>query len=317
VNLRKQLTHCFFIAFLDVLTQGKPKWTDGDPKHGDIAYNLLSNPLKPNCTGASANVSVKALARGLDVLAAVNELNPGAVKDVVESTGLPKATAIRLLKSLVEQGYLAEDSEGQGYRVTSDVRKLSRALSTQTRYAQIAEPLLRDLSIAIKFPAIFGVLDGASLLIEADSKRTAPLKIKLFERTRIPLLAASSGYAVLAELDKPRRDALIDHASSLITDPAKLQSREDIDRGIDSCIQRGYAYQPVVEGIGVSAIAVAVKEKGEAIGSVTIPFFNEIVHESVVNTLLLPRLRETADSISHALDADGPVAPTVSVVAVG
>lgn len=258
-------------------------------------------------------MSVKALARGLDVLAAVNELNPGAVKDVVESTGLPKATAIRLLKSLVEQGYLAEDSEGQGYRVTSEVRKLSRALSTQTHYAQIAEPLLRDLSIAIKFPAVFGVLDGASVLIEADSKRTAPLKIKLFERTRIPLLTRAPGYAILAEISPARRDALIDRALNLITDPAAQIPRDEILREIELCEQRGYGYQPFVPGIGVSAIAVAVKEKGEAVGGVVVPYFGEVVHESVVNTLLLPRLRETAEKISRALEADIAIAPPTAV----
>jgi len=260
-------------------------------------------------------VSVKALARGLEVLSAVNELNPGAVKDVVEATGLPKATAIRLLKSLVEQGYLAEDSQGQGYRVTSDVRKLARALSTQTHYAQIANPLLRDLSIAIKFPAVFSVLDGASLLIEADSKRTAPLRIQLFDRTRIPLLAGAAGVAVLAEVNPARRDALVDQALGLIADPASVISREDILKEVERCVQRGYAYQPTVPGIGVSAIAVAVKEKGEAIGSVTVPYFSEIVHESVVNTLLLPRLRVAADTISRALDDD--VAIARSAVAVG
>ncbi len=248
-------------------------------------------------------MSVKALARGLDVLTAVNELNPAAVKDVVEATGLPKATTIRLLKSLVEQGFLMEDSQGQGYRVTSDVRKLSRALSTQTHYSQVATPLLRDLSISVKFPAIFTVRDGASLLIEADSKRTAPLKVKLFERTRVPLLT-STGYAVLAKIPEAERNQLIEQARSLFVDETQPPPRSEVDAEIAKAQRLGYAEKPFVEGLDLSVVSMAVMENGRALGAVTLPYYSEVVHKSVVEDLLLPKLKETTNKIAAALDSD-------------
>lgn len=258
-------------------------------------------------------MSVKALARGLDVLTAVNELNPAAVKDVVEATGLPKATTIRLLKSLVEQGFLMEDSQGQGYRVTSDVRKLSRALSTQTHYSQIATPLLRDLSIAVKFPAIFTILDGASLLIEADSKRTAPLKLKLFERTRVPLLT-STGYAVLSALDTEERNRLIERALTLLVDDTQAPPRAEIDEQISKAQRLGYAEKSFVEGLDMSVISMAVMENNKPLGAVTLPYYSEVVNQTVVDGLLLPKLKETTLKISAALDSDIRIASVATNV---
>lgn len=259
-------------------------------------------------------MSVKALARGLDVLSAVNELNPAAVKDVVEATGLPKATTIRLLKSLVEQGFLMEDPQGQGYRVTSDVRKLSRALSTQTRYSQIVTPLLRDLSIAVKFPAIFTILDGASLLIEADSKRTAPLKLKLFERTRVPLLS-STGYAVLAELQTEEKNQLIEQALALLVDGSNAPPRAEIEEQISKAKRLGYAEKSFVEGLDMSVINMVVKENNKPLGAIALPYYSEVVNQSVVDSLLLPKLKETTLKISAALDSDIRVGSVTTEVA--
>jgi len=56
-------------------------------------------------TVGSEGKSVKALTRGLGVLAAINELSPATVTRLVEETGYPKATVIRLVQTLCREGY--------------------------------------------------------------------------------------------------------------------------------------------------------------------------------------------------------------------
>jgi len=71
---------------------------------------------------------VKSLSRGLSVLAAVNQYRPATVKQLVHSTRLPKPTLIRLLQSLVAEGYVDSATDGTGYRVGARARRLTSGL---------------------------------------------------------------------------------------------------------------------------------------------------------------------------------------------
>ena len=60
----------------------------------------------------------RALACGLRLLAALNDLETATVSGLVKETNLPKATVIGLLHTLHAEGYAAQDPETLTYRVT-------------------------------------------------------------------------------------------------------------------------------------------------------------------------------------------------------
>ena len=62
-----------------------------------------------------------ALARGLRLLAALNDLETATISGLVKETNLPKATVIRLLQALQAEGYAAQDTDTLTYHVTPKV----------------------------------------------------------------------------------------------------------------------------------------------------------------------------------------------------
>ncbi|MGE3159998.1 MAG: helix-turn-helix domain-containing protein, partial [Xanthobacteraceae bacterium] len=79
--------------------------------------------------------TVHALERGLSVLAAINEFAPASLSILVDATGLPKATVVRLLHTLREAGYV-EHAENAGYRLLPRVRNLFSSIDRESAPTQ-------------------------------------------------------------------------------------------------------------------------------------------------------------------------------------
>lgn len=109
---------------------------------------------------------VNSLAKGLSVLAATNELAPARISSLVKATSLPKATLVRLLKTLVAEGYVNQQTkqEGGGYIPTPKVRALASAFAKAGALGQTAQPFLNNLCEVIKWPSDLLIRDGLSML---------------------------------------------------------------------------------------------------------------------------------------------------------
>src|SRR5690348_14285092 len=69
---------------------------------------------------------VESVRRALDVLRAVNHLRIASVTAIHMATHLPKPTIIRMLETLIADGYVARDNMFGGYRVTCRVHELTK-----------------------------------------------------------------------------------------------------------------------------------------------------------------------------------------------
>lgn len=141
-----------------------------------------------------------ALARGLRLLAALNDLETATVSGLVNETNLPKATVIRLLQALQAEGYAAQDSDTLTYRVTPKVASLSRSLIGKNQTESLAQVALDMLADVVKWPAEYLVQDGLSMLIQANNRERASIKLKLFERRRFPILESAAGVPYLSSV---------------------------------------------------------------------------------------------------------------------
>lgn len=169
-----------------------------------------------------------ALARGLRVLSAINDLQTATVSRVVSETQLPKPTVIRLLQALQNEGYVAQDSQTLTYRVTPKVASLSRSLGAEGEIDGLIQAPLDALAEQLKWPAEYLVPDGLSMRIRSNNRDRAPIKLKLFERRRFPMLGSAAGLVYLAALEE---EPLRKYLAQLASNPA---ARRDARRRIDA-----------------------------------------------------------------------------------
>lgn len=245
---------------------------------------------------------VNSLAKGLSVLAATNELAPARVADLVKATALPKATLVRLLKTLVTEGYVSQQSkqEGGGYVPAAKVRELASVFAKAGALGQTAQPYLNNLCEIIKWPTDLMVRDGLSMLIEASNRENAPLGLKRFEQKRFPLLNSSAGQAFLAWQRDKQCVELISAALALHDDAAPVVDVAQFQQELTQTRERGYAlrnYDSPIEGTRV--ISVPVLHQGSAIAVLTMVCLRDVLSMQDFEQKVLAPMQQTAEQIAR------------------
>jgi len=241
-----------------------------------------------------------ALARGLRVLVAINDLETATVTRVVSETLLPKATVIRLLQTLQSEGFVTQDPQTLTYRVTAKVASLSRSLGLEGEIDGLIQTPLDLLADQVKWPAEYLVADGLSMRIRSNNRDRAPIKLKLFERRRFPMLGSAAGLVYLAALDN---DALREYLTQLTANTAE---RRTARQRIDAVRQRGYAARSLNElGPNMAVAAVALPARA---GALSLVHFDDVVSLQQFESVILPKLERCASAIAKALQAQRPQA---------
>ena len=233
------------------------------------------------------------LARGLAVLAAINDLETATVSRIVSETLLPKPTIIRLLQALQSEGYVAQEPQTRTYRVTPKVASLSRSLGTDGEIDGLIQAPLDALAERIKWPVEYLVADGLSMLIRSNNRDRAPIKLKLFERRRFPMLASAAGLVYLAALEtEPLRKYLAQLTS-------EGTERRDARSRIGSARRRGYATRSLAElGPNMAVVSVALPEN---LGALSLIHFDDVVPPKQIESAVVPRLLVCAAEMAKAL----------------
>jgi IclR family mhp operon transcriptional activator len=253
---------------------------------------------------------VRSLSKGLSVLVAVNERPPARIASLVKATGLPKPTLIRILNTLVAEGYVVAQSrqEGGGYRPAPKVRLLAGAFAHGSLLAQLARPLLLNLSLLVKWPAEILVPDGLSMLIEATSRDVAPIGLKRFEQTRFPLLSSSAGLVYLAWQPPNEQKEMIEAALALgETRDGRRLTADHIRQRIVEIRSRGWDwrdYEAPIEGTRAISVPVLLEER--AIATITVVTLRGVLMPNQFEARVLPHLRQSAEELARQYARHSP-----------
>jgi IclR family mhp operon transcriptional activator len=254
--------------------------------------------------GEEAEGGVRSLVRGLDLLAALNERNPATVAELTEASGLPKATVIRLLKTLRAEGYVAREPSGEGYRLTPYVRRLSRALHRENELFHAARPVLYELVQRTLWPLQLLIAEGESMLIEVNTRQVAPIAVRGLDTTRFPILGSASGLVLLAWMPAEERAELLARIARTGEPQAALAGdAAEIERQIADIRERGHGvrvWTAITNRIFIVAVPVLVG--GHAAASLCLECLDDAIGPDDLERRFLPLLREGAAAIAQRLE---------------
>ncbi len=132
---------------------------------------------------------MQAVRRALDVLRTVNRLRIASIQQIHEATGFPKPSIVRMLETLLAEGYVARDNMCGGYWVTSRALELASGCEGISQIIEIARPFAIELTQQLKWPIGIGVLDGDAIAIKFWTGTISPLV-----HTNTARVAARSGH---------------------------------------------------------------------------------------------------------------------------
>ena len=225
---------------------------------------------------------IGALLRGLDVLRALNEGGPQAIKDLHRVTGIAKPTLVRIVETLQHAGYVGEGDADRRYAVTPRVLGLANGYEAQRWLMEVAGPLLDEFRASAGWPVELGVFDADAIVILNTSRQAGYLSVNRKPGSRVSLLKTALGRAYLGALSEEACATLLSRLASRPEDEFDAARSPRPYRRLlallDQVREQGYATADRETLTNGRALAVAIVVDGTPIASV-----NLVAHASAMS----------------------------------
>ncbi len=265
---------------------------------------MRSNPKPPRSGRPTAQpYRVEALARGLDILSQFDRATPDlSLAEIAIATSLSKSTVFRLVRTLLEAGYLSRNADTQRYRPGLKVLELGFTALSNLGIQEVARPFLEQLSQEADETASLSLLDGLEVVYIDRVRNRSIVGVVLGLGSRIPAHCASMGKVMLAHLPEDRISTLLQDGD---LSPCTAHSQIDVaalGREFAQIRCRGYALNDQELEIGLRAVAAPIWDHERqvvaainATGNVRTISRRRLVKE------LAPQVVKAAQGISQAL----------------
>jgi IclR family transcriptional regulator, mhp operon transcriptional activator len=256
--------------------------------------------------------SIRALDRGLEVLDRVREGDGVTLKHLFTRTGLPRATLLRILKTLEEREWIQLGLVGGHYHLGPKMFEPVRVRGRGRSLAELAVPVLNALAKKVIWPSDVAVCRGHSMLILESSRRNAPFVINHKALGRRPcLLKSAMGRAYLAFCPKEEREQLLEALRrSTHPDDKSVAMQSWVDRVLRQTRAQGYGVRepgywagPDDFGDEVSSFAVPVMTGQKVIGCINLIWVTSAGTVEAFARMHLDVLKEAAVQLARSAEA--------------
>jgi DNA-binding IclR family transcriptional regulator len=253
-----------------------------------------------------AQNSAASLVRGLEILRC---FRPGdsslGNQDIIERTGLPKATASRLCAALVDLGYLHYDQQLGRYSIGAATVSLGYSALTSSAVVHLAQPLMQDLSERTGTSVALGTRERGDMVYLASWRSFSPVALRLNVGSRLPMLKTGMGLAYLAELNELEFEALCESLREQhdALCRARETALEEMGKfGFVTAYGTWYSY--------INTIGVALRPTdGSPLVAVTCGAISDILSRERCHNEIGPLLRDLVDCLRARLGGNPDPSP--------
>ncbi|WP_255539333.1 IclR family transcriptional regulator [Polynucleobacter sp. 71A-WALBACH] len=249
--------------------------------------------------GAGENSSMLKGVIILEALAALQQ--PVTLAQLMQITGMPKASLHRTLAIFEEAGLVAREPGGRTYAPGERLSKLAMATLTHDTVSAVRHSILRKLVADLGETCNLAILRRGELFYLDRVEANWALRLHLPPGTVLPPHCSASGKLLLAFKPPEERARLLENlplekfTHRTITDHHLLESE------LERIVTTDYAVDNEEYVLGVSCVAVPVRDaSGEVVAAIA-------VHAATARLPLnqamehIPKLKEAATRISHTL----------------
>lgn len=249
--------------------------------------------------------AVRSVVKALDLLVLINHRNGASIHDLSKATGIPKATVVRLMRTLIGAGFAIQHSERGNYYATSRLFRVFGGFWAASLLVEAVRPHAARLTRQFKWPISVAVLDCDAMIIADSTMRESPISwTPPAADRRLPILTAGHGKAFFAFCSPEQQRIVLDTLcrsrqpeNVLAKRPAELAAMlEEVRR--NGFADRDLATEPLHQ----NTIAVPLLARGDAIGSLGITYFRRAVSRDEALARYVRPLRRAAESIGRYLD---------------
>ena len=232
-----------------------------DAFDGADAVAPVPEPERPETAGAQT------LRRGLAVLRLLTRVGPGGLRmgEIGHRLGLNKTTAIRLTRTLVDEGFVLHDRAAGRYRLGPEAFAVGLAAEPSYELQRQAAPMLRALATESGDTVFFTVLHGHESICLSRDEGDFPIRNQLIKPgDRWPLGVGAGSAAILAALPDDTVADVLARNAAVRADKFPRCTDAAVRTLVRDTRERGYCLQPGMVFEDSWAIGVVVYDANQA-----------------------------------------------------
>ena len=234
----------------------------------------------------AARGGVQSVHRALDVLEAVAGAGGRlTIGEIAAAVDVPLPTAHRLLRTLVERGYMRQMDDR---RYALGFRLLPLGAATRSMVGVGAERVLGQLVEELGETANLAMLDGDRVAYVAQVPGRHAMRMFTEVGRRVDLHCTAVGKALLATFPEGHVAAVLDRIELPRHTANTLHTPEQVQAAVQLARERGYALDEGEQEVGVRCVAVAVPSSGQST-------------EHLALSVSGPATRMSDEAIAHAV----------------
>jgi len=245
--------------------------------------------------------NVRAVERALQIMECFDDGHPErGISDIAQAVGLHKATAHRIVTTLVNYGYLERVEDGQKYRLGLELPTLGYKVIRRMDLRREALPFMRQFVDEWDETCDLSMFDQGEVFYVEILRGNRALTISAAVGQRLAAHGTASGKLFLAYLPADQMDAALSEPLKAFTEHT-ITSPDELRKQFEKIRSQGYAEDDEEFEVGVCAIAAPIfSRSGKVVAALGTP--NPISRMTPQRiTEMAVAIKESASAISRRL----------------
>lgn len=248
---------------------------------------------------------VQSLGRGLAVINSFSRETPSqTLSEVAAAAGLTRATARRVLLTLVELGYVRQDA--RNFSLTPRVLDLGYSFLSSFRAVDLAQAPMEHLAEELQESSSMSILDNGEVVYVARVPTKRIMTIALALGSRLPAYPTSMGRVLLAGLTEDALDGYLESTPLQPLTKHTITDRKELVAVLDGVRERGFAIvdQELEEGVRSIAAPITTAD-ATVIAAINVSAHASRAGVRKLRQEYLPKLLEATAEVSSRVSASG------------
>ncbi len=207
----------------------------------------------------ASTTSAGTLARGLDILEWVAQVERGSMPDLCAGLGLSRSAAYRIVGQLRERGFLVEAGENSFRLGPAAIRLGLQALEGLDLF-KVTPDHLRALVATTEETAFVAVPEGVEMAYVMQEVGPQVVKVSSKLGSRAPLHASGLGKAYLSALPVAEAEGIVATLDLVRFTPTTLTTVPAVLAAVAEARERGYSVDDSEREPGVRCLAAPIRD---------------------------------------------------------
>jgi DNA-binding IclR family transcriptional regulator len=216
--------------------------------------------------------NVRAVERALQILRIFDDQHTErALSDIAQGVNLHKATAHRIITTLVNYGFLERAADGQKYKLGLELIDLGFKAIRRMDLRHEALPYMDQLAQKLEEACDLSIFDRGEVFYIEYVQGPHALTVAAAVGQRLPAYCTASGKLFLANLSPGELDSILARPMVRYT-PKTINSVDKLRQQLDDIRKQGYGVDDEELENGIRAVSAAIRDQqGRVISCVSIP----------------------------------------------